>query len=918
MSGVPAPRSSPTEVLVEMGRLKALSDGVVAFALTLLVLDIRLPSGVATADLGSSLLALGPELLIYLLSFAIIGSAWGSHQRMLGQISRGDGLLVWFTLLSLLPITLLPACASLLGDFPNQFLAVAVFAADALAIQLTAYWLWRHASRQGLIDQSLDRRVVEGIGRRHVVNALGFGLSIPLAFVAPALAYALWIAVFALVFTTDWVSWQQAIRTTKEAIPLDGATQARLQVWHNAARLHIDAIESDSVLLDGVFGGGVERTVSNERGGADIDLKLPRVAGLLDPRYPWAWGRFSPDWDLGLNDGIPVSLRIETIGGTADLDLVGRPAHRARPPRRRERGRCQPSRRCRPASRRGGVQGCRRDDPNPGRRRRVDPQRGGHPRARARHRSFPDRRLRTRVPIRGLRHSPQPGRPHRRVGRRRDQDRLGVPRVSQPSDPVGAQPIGGTRTSAPGAEPVRVLRLAMRIAVTMLANGAQTEDVESSIGQLARAFDVDGVQAAVSFSMISISRYTGHDEPPTTLLHLVRDRSTDFTRLAAVSEIVRRIHDGGLDVEAAEAELDDLDSARSSYAQGVRFVAPGLSAAGTTLMFGGDLLEALATLGIGLVVQPGLAALAGSSLPPFFRLGIGAAGSAILVALLVALGLDISGGLVLTGSLLRFLPGYALVSGFRDLIDGSVVSGTARLAEAVLLAAGVAGGTALSLAVASSAGIAMQITTVGQADWSLTISVAASLVAVAAYAVQLGVPSRAVAQAAAVGAIGWLLVRATTAQFGLLDVSIATLAATVVIGILGRLLAGSRGAPAAIWVVPAILPLLPGLQLVQAMLAETDAARISGLAAAAGTAFVIGTGVAIGDILVQVIRGVRDRVVAPAVGKVAEGVEVLVVVPVGRAVERARHVEVVASSDAGPVPKMDAESADPVRRRENE
>ena len=323
MSQVPAPRSSPSEVLVEMARLKALSDGVVAFALTLLVLDIRLPAGVAASDLGSSLLALGPELLIYLLSFAIIGSAWGSHQRMLGQISRGDGLLVWFTLLSLLPITLLPACASLLGDFPNQFLAVAVFASDALAIQLTAYWLWRHASRQGLIDPSLDRRVVDGIGRRHVVNALGFGLSIPLALVAPALAYALWVAVFALVFTTDWVSWRQATKTTKEAIALDGATQARVHIRHGVGRLHVDAIESDTVLLDGVFGGGVERTVSHEGGRADIELILPRVSGLLDPRYPWAWGRFANDWDLGLNDGVPVSLSVETRGGAADLDLGG-------------------------------------------------------------------------------------------------------------------------------------------------------------------------------------------------------------------------------------------------------------------------------------------------------------------------------------------------------------------------------------------------------------------------------------------------------------------------------------------------------------------------------------------------------------------------------------------------------------------
>ena len=166
---------------------------------------------------------------------------------------------------------------------------------------------------------------------------------------------------------------------------------------------------------------------------------------------------------------------------------------------------------------------------------------------------------------------------------------------------------------------------------------------------------------------------------------------------------------------------------------------------------------------------------------------------------------------------------------------------------------------------------------------------AASLVAVAGYAVQLGVPPRAVGQAALVGAVAWLLFRATTPPTGSVDAGVATLAATILIGAIGRVLARHFAAPTALWVVPAILPLLPGLQLVQAMLADTDAARIGGLAAAAGTAFVIGTGVAIGDIVIQITRGVRDRVVGPAVGAVAEGVEILVIVPVGRAVDRARH-----------------------------
>lgn len=323
MTQIRGGRSAPSEVLVEMARLKGLSDGVVAFAITVLVLDIRVPVGVTPATLPDSLADLGPALIVYLMSFAIIGGSWGSHQRMLGQISRGDGLLVWYNLVSLLPITLLPACASLLGDFPDQFPAVALFALDVLAIQLTAYLLWRHASHHGLVDASLDARTVDGIGRRLLVNAAGFALSIPLALINPLLAYLVWVAVFALVFTTDWLSWQQAKRTSTETVALGGAAAGQIRIRQVAGRLHVDATERDDTLVDGVFGGGVESSVSRDDGNATVDLTTPGVSGLLNPRYPWAWGHFSADWDLGLSARIPLSLRVETTGGTAALDLGG-------------------------------------------------------------------------------------------------------------------------------------------------------------------------------------------------------------------------------------------------------------------------------------------------------------------------------------------------------------------------------------------------------------------------------------------------------------------------------------------------------------------------------------------------------------------------------------------------------------------
>jgi hypothetical protein len=84
-----------------------------------------------------------------------------------------------------------------------------------------------------------------------------------------------------------------------------------------------------------------------------------------------------------------------------------------------------------------------------------------------------------------------------------------------------------------------------------------------------------------------------------------------------------------------------------------------------------------------------------------------------------------------------------------------------------------------------------------------------------------------------------------------------------------------------------VLLLLPGLQLVAAMLARTNQERVEGLIVAAGTAFVLGVGVASGDIIVSAARRIRTRVVTPAVDAMAGGVDVFVVTPVEHAAERA-------------------------------
>jgi uncharacterized membrane protein len=318
----PSPEPGSQELLVEMGRLNGLSDGVFAIALTLLVLDIRIPEEVLVGDLSTGLLALAPKALVYLISFVVIGGAWGAHQRMLGQIKRGDGILVWFNLFSLLFVTLVPASAALLGRFPKALFAITVFAADVILIQLTALWLWRHASRHGLTNSALDERVVAAIGRRLKLSAIIFGLSIPLALVNTTLAYLLWIGTFVLLFTTDWLSWQKAIRAQRATIPLDDARRARIYLQYRGGQLNIDANVVTHDLIKGVFGGGLDYKVSRSEDVLDVRLNMLIKQGFMSLRFPWAWGPADVlDWNLSLAQRIPIALEIENSSGQARLEL---------------------------------------------------------------------------------------------------------------------------------------------------------------------------------------------------------------------------------------------------------------------------------------------------------------------------------------------------------------------------------------------------------------------------------------------------------------------------------------------------------------------------------------------------------------------------------------------------------------------
>lgn len=112
-------------------RLTALSDGVFAVAMTLLVLDVRVPAstGLALSEHGlwSALVKLGPSFAAYLLSFTMLGTFWLAQHTLLGILGRCDRTLTWINLGFLFVVSLLPFSAALLAHYVHLRLAVGVY-----------------------------------------------------------------------------------------------------------------------------------------------------------------------------------------------------------------------------------------------------------------------------------------------------------------------------------------------------------------------------------------------------------------------------------------------------------------------------------------------------------------------------------------------------------------------------------------------------------------------------------------------------------------------------------------------------------------------------------------------------------------------------------------------------------------------
>jgi uncharacterized membrane protein len=170
-------------------RLAAFSDGVIAIIITIMVLELHVPQG---GDL-SSLLAILPNVLTYVLSFIFVAIYWNNHHHLLHTVTRVDGLILWANMHLLFWLSIIPAATAWIGRNLLVPLPTAVYGV-VLLMPAIAYYLLVQAI---IHRHGKDSMLAQAVGRdvKGKISVLLFSVGILLAFFEPWIAMGLYVVV---------------------------------------------------------------------------------------------------------------------------------------------------------------------------------------------------------------------------------------------------------------------------------------------------------------------------------------------------------------------------------------------------------------------------------------------------------------------------------------------------------------------------------------------------------------------------------------------------------------------------------------------------------------------------------------------------------------------------------------------------
>jgi len=196
MIGGMAERNGRTELGSE--RLEAFSDAVFAVIITIMALELRAPEGHTLAHVRDDLL---PGLVAYVLSFSLLGIYWNNHHHLLRAAERINGSVMWTNLFLLFWLSLIPVLTEWVREKYEYPLPAAAYGVVLLASGFAYSLLVRALIRANGRDSAVARAI--GSDVKGNLSLVIYAAAIPLAFVSPWIAYALYVVVALVWFVPD-------------------------------------------------------------------------------------------------------------------------------------------------------------------------------------------------------------------------------------------------------------------------------------------------------------------------------------------------------------------------------------------------------------------------------------------------------------------------------------------------------------------------------------------------------------------------------------------------------------------------------------------------------------------------------------------------------------------------------------------
>jgi uncharacterized membrane protein len=195
------PASAMLERLHDPARVLALTDGVFAIIITLLVLEIHVPELTQGHSLNEALGELRPSLVAFVISFVLAGMYWVGHRDLFALIRRTDRGLVWLNILFMLPLCLLPFGAGMIGRYDQEPVALRIYGLVLVTIAIMRVVIWLYATnRPHLLWQRLDDRQRRAGLALNLLPGLVYLLAFLVAKAAPGLSLLIYAGLPVLYF----------------------------------------------------------------------------------------------------------------------------------------------------------------------------------------------------------------------------------------------------------------------------------------------------------------------------------------------------------------------------------------------------------------------------------------------------------------------------------------------------------------------------------------------------------------------------------------------------------------------------------------------------------------------------------------------------------------------------------------------